>query len=338
MKPLHIGLLVFGAALAGGLAMRLAAPPPLPAGRPARQAPVASNKTPAAAASVPAPAAETSVAAPPALQQVKPEVAPAPPVVYSEPPHVEQPARRKPFGENTIAAAHAPPHAEPPHSPAIPPIGYKPPADAVTPSIEAKAAMAPAPIPEPVEPPRSEPPHAAPTPRQVALRAGASITIRLVESLSTEGASSGQVFQATLADPLICDGLIVAERGARVTGRITDAKQAGRFGGVSLLELRLINLTTADGQRIAISSDPWLKRGDSAGRGSAAKIGGGAALGAVIGAIAGGGLGAAIGAGAGGGAGAGVAAITGARPVRIPSETVIRFRLASTVKITERQL
>jgi hypothetical protein len=175
-------------------------------------------------------------------------------------------------------------------------------------------------------------------PRQVALRAGAAITVRLLETLSSEHASSGEVFQGTLADPLVCDGLIVAERGSRVTGRVTAARQAGRFGGVSSLELRLTDFTTADGQRIAISSDPWLKRGDSMARGSAAKIGGGAALGAVIGAIAGGGLGAAIGAGAGGTAGAGAQAITGGKPVTIPSETVIQFRLASPVRITERQL
>ena len=340
MKPLHIGLLVVGAALAGGLAMRLAAPPPLPRGRVAQTSAAALKKTAAPQASVLDPVAAVAVAPLQAALQGKPDItpAPAPPVVYSEPPHVEQPARRKPFGETTIASARPQPHAEPAHNPAIPPVEYKPSAAVSMPPVEAKPAPSPAPVSEPVELVHSEPPHVTPAPRQVVLEAGSPITIRLVQGLSTEYASSGEVFQATLADPLICDGLVVAERGARVTGRITDAKQAGRFNGVSLLELRLIDFLTADGQRIPISSDPWLKRGDSTGRGSAAKIGGGAALGAVIGAIAGGGLGAAIGATAGGGAGAGAAAITGGKPVTIPNETVIRFRLASMVRITERQL
>ena len=338
MKPLHIGLLVVGAALAGGLAVRLAAPPPLPLGQLAPSRAPSLKKNPVPEATVLDPVAAVAVAPLRAPQQAKPDVAPAPPAVYSEPPHVEQLARRKPFGGTPIASARTQSHAEPAHNTAIAPVEYRQaPAVSLTP-IDAPATPFSAPAPEPAEPVRSEPLHVMPAPRQVMLQAGAPITVRLMESLSTEHASSGQVFQATLADPLICDGLVVAERGALVTGRITNVKQAGRFSGVSLLELRLIDVTTADGQRVAISSDPWQKRGDSLSRGNTAKIGGGAALGAVIGALAGGGLGAAIGAGAGGGAGAGAAAITGGKPIIIPSETVVQFRLASTVKITERQL
>ena len=288
---------------------------------------------------VQAPRAETAALAPAPVApspSPKPVVAPAPPPIYAEPPHVpsphvEQAPKRKPFGETVIASAARPAqHSEPPHAPSLPPAEYKPPAVVAAPVVEAK-------LPDPVEPPHSEPVHVTQA-HQVAIQAGTPITVRLIETLSTEHAAAGEVFQATLADPLVCEGLIIAERGARVTGRVTDAKRAGRFGGVSSIELRLMDLTTADGQRIAVSSDPWLKRGDSMGRDSAAKIGGGAALGAVIGAIAGGGLGAAIGAGAGGTAGAGAQAITGGKPVTIPSETVIQFRLASPVKVTERQL
>jgi hypothetical protein len=199
---------------------------------------------------------------------------------------VEQPARRKPPVEFAKAI-----------NPTVAPVPYQAP---------------PVPVEKPVI---AEPPHVtAPPPRQVVLPAGAPVTIRLAETISTEHAVSGDTFQATLADPLVVDGLIVAERGARVTGRIADARRAGRMSGVSSLELRLLDVTTADGQRIAVSCDPWFKRGD--------KIGGGAVLGTIIGAIAGEGAGAAI----------------GAKPVTIPSETVIRFRLASRVTITERRL
>ena len=272
MKPLHIGLLVIGAALAGGLAVRMAEPPPLP--QPSRvhaatpAAPPAPVATPPAVVT-PLPAAQPAV------------IASAPPPIYSEPSHVEQPAHPKPPVK--FAKAINPPVA---------PVPYEPP------------------------PAVSEPPHVtAPPPRQVVLPAGAPVTIRLGETLSTEHAVSGDTFQATLADPLVVDGLIVAERGARGTGRIADARRAGRMSGVSSLELRLLDVTTADGQRIAVSCDPWFKRGDKIG-------GGGAVLGTIIGAIAGEGVGAAI----------------GAKPVTIPSETVIRFRLASRVTITERRL
>ena len=71
----------------------------------------------------------------------------------------------------------------------------------------------------------------------------------------------------------------------------------------------------------------------------AAKIGGGAALGAVVGAIAGGGTGAAIGAGGGGVPQVpGTMAAMRGKPVNVPAQTIIRFRLATRVTITERQL
>jgi hypothetical protein len=227
--------------------------------------------------------------------------------------------------------------------PPSPPVSYQPPGVHPNPVPE----QPPSPV---AEVPHFEPPHVDPEPkveepirrpepvRTVALDAGVPITIRLSETLSTEHLSPGDTFQATLADPVIADGFIIAERGARVSGRVADAHRAGRFSGVSSIELRLLDFTTADGQRIPVSTDPWLKRGDSMTRSSVEKIGGGAALGAAIGAMAGGGVGAVVGAGAGGGIGATAAAATGSKPVSIPSETVIRFRLSSKVLITERRL
>jgi len=333
MKPLHIGLLVAGAAAAGYLAVKIAGPPPSPELPPIR----AVSKTSVTQKAALNPAVPAQSQAPP---QPAPAVAvtPAPAPIFSEPPHVDQAPKRKPFAQPAskptagIARVQVPP-----------PVSYQPPA------------MRPEPVPEQPAPsmaeaPHSEPPHVDPEPtlpepvrrpepaRSVALDAGIPITIRLSETLSTEHVNPGDTFQATLADPVIANGFIIAERGARVSGRVTDAHRAGRFNGVSSIELRLLDFTTADGQRIPVSTDPWLKRGDSMTRSSVEKIGGGAALGAAIGAIAGGGVGAVIGMGAGGGIGATAAAATGSKPVSIPSETVIRFRLSSRILITERRL
>ena len=66
------------------------------------------------------------------------------------------------------------------------------------------------------------------------------------------------------------------------------------------------------------------------------KAGAAAAIGAAIGAIAGGGRGAAIGAGVGGAAGAGGVMTTRGKPVHIPVETRISFRLSEPVTLTEK--
>jgi hypothetical protein len=164
------------------------------------------------------------------------------------------------------------------------------------------------------------------------------IAARLDQALSSDHMTPGDSFQATLAEPLIVDGYVISEKGARLSGRVVDSRKAGRFSGTAELQLSLTSLQTADGQKIAVSTEPWLKRGDSSRGQDVAKIGGGAALGAIIGAIAGGGAGAAIGAGVGGAAGTGVAVATHGKPAVVQSETVIKFRLASRVTVTERQL
>lgn len=163
-----------------------------------------------------------------------------------------------------------------------------------------------------------------------------TIPARLIESVSSDRSQPGDTFNASLAEPLVVDGLVIAERGARITGCIVDAQKGGRLGGAASLQLGLVSIETSDGQRVAISTEPWGQRGENSAPQDAAKIGGGAALGAIIGAIAGGGKGAAIGAGVGGAAGTGASAATRGKPVNVPSETIIRFRLASGVTITER--
>src|ERR1700692_495637 len=80
----------------------------------------------------------------------------------------------------------------------------------------------------------------------------------------------------------------------------------------------------------------WLK-GKGRGGDTAKKVTGGAVVGAIIGGVAGGGTGAAIGAGVGGAAGAGAEVLTRGRAVRVPSETLLEFRLDQPVTVTPTQ-
>ncbi len=74
-------------------------------------------------------------------------------------------------------------------------------------------------------------------------------------------------------------------------------------------------------------------KGKGRGGDTAKKVGGGAAVGAIIGAIAGGGKGAAIGAGVGAGAGTAVQVFTRGQQVKVPSETLLEFRLEQPVSV-----
>jgi hypothetical protein len=158
-----------------------------------------------------------------------------------------------------------------------------------------------------------------------------------LETLSSSTAKPGDTFTATLDKPFTVDGMVIAERGARVEGRVVESQEAGRIKGVSNLAIHLVRLNTSDGQRLAIQTDVFRKEGETTKGQDAAKVGGGAGLGAVIGAIAGGGKGAAIGAAVGGAAGAGTVAATRGKAAVLPVETRIDFRISNAVTITERK-
>lgn len=176
-------------------------------------------------------------------------------------------------------------------------------------------------------------------PRQretVTLASGTLLQVRLNERLSSDRNVVGDAFAATLDQPLVVDGYVIAERGARVLGRIVDVTPAGRVKGVAEMAVELASLTTADGQEINLRTASFVRKGDTSHKNDAVKVGVGSAIGAAIGAIAGGGKGAAIGAGSGAAAGTAAVLATRGKAAVLEPETRISFRLESPVTITER--
>lgn len=183
--------------------------------------------------------------------------------------------------------------------------------------------------------PQYSAPAPPPQPHTVTLAAGTNLFVRLGETISTDHNYAGDTFRATLDKPLVADGFIIADKGSKVLGKIVAADKAGKFEGKANLQVTITEINTTDGQRVRVETGFFNKQGPSNAASEAAKIGGGAVLGAIIGAIAGGGKGAAIGAGAGGAAGTGAVALGKTKPAVIPSETQLSFQLASPTTITE---
>jgi hypothetical protein len=171
----------------------------------------------------------------------------------------------------------------------------------------------------------------------VTLNAGMLLPVRLIDGLSTERNHPGDTFTGTLDQPLVVDGLVIAERGARVEGRVANTDQGGKVSGVASIAVQLTRIHLSDGQTISVQTDNFERKAETTHKTDAAKVGAGAAIGAIIGAIAGGGKGAAIGAGVGGGAGAGDVMLTRGKPATLPSETKISFRLSAPITVSERQ-
>lgn len=165
------------------------------------------------------------------------------------------------------------------------------------------------------------------------LQAGQPILVRMIDTVDSSKNRIGDIFHASLEMDLNVNGVLVARKGSDVYGRLASADKGGTFSGKSELQLELTRMVI-DGRDYPLVSSDYNLQGKSRGGDTAKKVGGGAVLGAIIGGVAGGGRGAAAGAAIGGGAGAGVQVLTKGQQVKVPSETLLEFRLQQPATVT----
>lgn len=188
---------------------------------------------------------------------------------------------------------------------------------------------------EPMPYPRSEP-QLPPQPAKLTatVPAGSVLTVRLLDTLNTERNQAGDLFRASLQEPIISDGNVVVPRGTTVEGRVVDAQQAGRVKGVAEMTLELSQLRLANGGTVVLNTGTVRREGETSVGEDTTKVGTGAAIGAVIGAISGGGKGAAVGAATGAGAGTAGVLLTRGKPLILSQETVLSFPLNAPATVT----
>lgn len=172
-----------------------------------------------------------------------------------------------------------------------------------------------------------------PQPKKVSVPAGTQLSIRLIDSIDSEKNQVGDQFRATLNAPVVIEDEVVVPQDADVQGRVVDVKSAGRYAGSASLVLELTTLSF-NGKTYNLSTNQWTRETKGRGKSTAGKIGGGAALGAIIGGIAGGGKGAAIGTIAGAGAGTGVATVGKGQQIHLGSEALLSFSLQNPITVT----
>jgi len=180
---------------------------------------------------------------------------------------------------------------------------------------------------------QEQPSHAA----AVTLPAGAWVSVRVNQMLSSDKSQAGDTFSATLTQPLIANGIVVARRGQTVLGRVSETSKGGRVKGTSRLGIEIIELSLVDGQNIPVRTHlVESTAGTSKGR-DATAVATTTGMGAAIGAAAAGGSGAGLGAIAGAGASLiGVLATKG-RQTEIYPEDQVTFRTLAPVPISTDQ-
>jgi hypothetical protein len=179
--------------------------------------------------------------------------------------------------------------------------------------------------------PNNPPPYGLPP--QLTVKPGTFVMVRVNQMLSSNKNQPGDVFSATLMQPMVVDGVVVAQRGQTVMGRVAEAQKA-KSGHDSRLGLELTGLTLADGTQAAVHSQLVARQGATTPAGQeVGAVASTTAVGAGVGAAAARGTGAAAGAGAGAAAGIIGVMVTHNHPTVVYPETALTFRIETPVAI-----
>jgi hypothetical protein len=284
-------------------------------------------------APVVAPPADAAPQATPPAAAAPSDPPPPAPVEAAPPTAIAPPPAAAPGDTSAASAASAASPADASQPPVtsqdVPPPAAKPspvaPQSPVAPkSVQAPAAQA---------PPAQDP---AAQYGEVTIPAGQVLLVRMIDGVDSSRNQVGDVFHASLETDLYVYNTLLARKGADIYGRLANVQEAGKLSGSAELQLELMRIVI-DGHDYSLVSSDYTLKGQGRGADTAKKVTGGAVVGAIIGAIAGGGKGAAIGAGAGSAAGAGVQIFTKGEKVKIPSETLLEFRLQQPAMVTPTQ-
>ena len=159
---------------------------------------------------------------------------------------------------------------------------------------------------------------------------GTEIAVRTNNSIDVRNSSDGRIYSGVVdRDVRDANGTVAIPRGSNAELIVRNVASRNLA-----LDLESVNV---NGQRYVVSTNDVTRGGSKQGLGenkrTAKYVGGGAVLGSIIGAIAGGGKGAAIGAAVGAAGGAGTQVMTRGGSVRVPSESVLTFRLDQPLNV-----
>ena len=163
--------------------------------------------------------------------------------------------------------------------------------------------------------------------------AGTTLEVRTNEPINSKDTAEGRTFQAEIATDVIgANGEKLLPRGAAAELVVLEIRDKSGIRGAGI-QLGLQSVTVDGTRYLVVSKEVEQTGGIGRNRRTAEMVGGGAALGTLIGAAAGGGKGAVIGGLVGAAAAAAAQILTQGNEVRIPTETVMRFRLEETMRL-----
>ena len=175
--------------------------------------------------------------------------------------------------------------------------------------------------------------------RSMEAPSGTELVVRTAETINSKNAGADQIFAGIIEQEVTdASNRVIIPEGSSAQLIIRQQSSGGLTGSPELvLDIQSI---TVEGRKYQVSTTDLAQDSDTGigkNKRTAETVGGGAALGTLIGAIAGGGKGALIGVLVGAAGGAGVQVLTRGHDVKVPAETVLRFRLDKPVTLRAQQ-
>jgi hypothetical protein len=155
------------------------------------------------------------------------------------------------------------------------------------------------------------------------------IGITLEQTLSTRTARVEDRVSGRVSRGVRVAGTIAIPEGSRLEGTVVVVEHGGKFRDRPRIGIRFSTVVLPDNTRIALSTDPIYREGESPAADATAKVGTGAVIGAVLGAVLGGKKGAILG-GSAGAAGGAAAVARGEEP-----EVLLKTGTSLTVRLIE---
>src|SRR6266567_891096 len=97
-------------------------------------------------------------------------------------------------------------------------------------------------------------------PAELTLPAGTFVTVRVNQMLSSDRNQPGDAFSATFTQPVVVNGIVVAQRGQTVYGRVAETEKA-HASRPSRLGLELTGITLVDGTQATVRSQLVARHG-----------------------------------------------------------------------------
>jgi hypothetical protein len=162
---------------------------------------------------------------------------------------------------------------------------------------------------------------------------GADLPVRTNEPIDSTKSYEGQTYSASITEDIFdTAGNVAVPAGSSAQLVVRKISRGGAIHSPEvILDLYSVSVGTKQYQVVSSDVKETNKKGVGANARTAETVGGGSALGALVGGIFGGGKGLGIGAAAGAGGGLITEVLTRGKEVRVPAESVLRFRLEKTL-------